>query len=149
MNGTVAHVAGNKLFQGTLIAIMSPGATMLQVRSLDSIHATRRKIEYCMCLCYCYCNILESHHLHQNTLSASRSCCSQVLGFTLINSTVALAGYYFAAFTVDRPWMGRRRMQIMGFAWMFVLFMLCAWQYQRLTQPSHLWIFRALYYLSR
>jgi hypothetical protein len=40
-------------------------------------------------------------------------------------------------------------MQIMGFGWMFVLFLLCAWQYQRLTQPSHLWIFRALYYLSR
>lgn len=75
--------------------------------------------------------------------------CVQVLGFTLINSTVALVGYYAAAFTVDKAWMGRRRMQIMGFAWMFVLFMLCAWQYRRLTQPSHLWIFRALYYLSR
>lgn len=126
---------------------------------------------------------------------------AQVLGYTLINSTVALAGYYAAAFTVDKPWMGRRRMQvmdclfilleqvtlclvqlndlvpwlcacvvcweaswchfgnrrtfsfvamqIMGFAWMAVLFLLCAWGYQRLTQPSHLWIFRALYYLSR
>ena len=40
-------------------------------------------------------------------------------------------------------------MQIMGFGWMFVLFLLCAWQYERLTQPAHLWIFRALYYLSR
>jgi len=27
-------------------------------------------------------------------------------------------GYYFAAFTIDRPWMGRMRMQAMGFAWM-------------------------------
>lgn len=40
-------------------------------------------------------------------------------------------------------------LQIMGFGWMFVLFLLCAWQYTRLTQPAHLWIFRALYYLSR
>ena len=30
-----------------------------------------------------------------------------------------------------------------------MLFLLCAWQYKRLTQPAHLWIFRALYYLSR
>jgi hypothetical protein len=35
-----------------------------------------------------------------------------VLGYTLINSTVALVGYYAAAFTVDKPWMGRRRMQV-------------------------------------
>ena len=37
---------------------------------------------------------------------------SQVLGWTLVNSTVALAGYYFSAFTVDKPWMGRRRLQV-------------------------------------
>ena len=36
----------------------------------------------------------------------------QVLGWTLVNSTVALAGYYFSAFTVDKPWMGRRRLQV-------------------------------------
>ena len=34
------------------------------------------------------------------------------LEWTLLNSTVALVGYYFAAFTVDRTWMGRRRMQV-------------------------------------
>lgn len=33
-------------------------------------------------------------------------------------SFAALVGYYFAAFTIDRPWMGRMRMQAMGFAWM-------------------------------
>lgn len=41
-----------------------------------------------------------------------------MLEWTLLNSTVALVGYYFAAFTIDRPWMGRTRMQSMGFAWM-------------------------------
>ena len=35
-----------------------------------------------------------------------------VLGWTLVNSTVALAGYYFSAFTVDKRWMGRRRLQV-------------------------------------
>lgn len=42
----------------------------------------------------------------------------QVLEWTLLNSAVALVGYYFAAFTIDRPWMGRTRMQSMGFLWM-------------------------------
>ena len=45
--------------------------------------------------------------------------------------------------------MGRRRMQTMGFAWMFVLFVVCATQYANLTQPRYLWIFRTLYYMSR
>ena len=35
-----------------------------------------------------------------------------LLQFNLLNSSVALVGYYFAAFTIDRPWMGRRRMQV-------------------------------------
>ena len=34
------------------------------------------------------------------------------LEWTLLNSTVALAGYYFAAFTIDKRWMGRSRMQV-------------------------------------
>ena len=34
------------------------------------------------------------------------------LEFNLLNSSVALFGYYLAAFTIDRPWMGRRRMQV-------------------------------------
>jgi MFS family permease len=53
--------------------------------------------------------------------------------YTLLNSTVALTGYYFAAFTIDRKWMGRRNMQIMGFSWMFVLFLICAAAFSQLT----------------
>ena len=45
----------------------------------------------------------------------------QILEWTLLNSAVALVGYYFAAFTIDKPWMGRMRMQIMGFSWMVSL----------------------------
>ena len=35
------------------------------------------------------------------------------LEWTLLNSSVALVGYYFAAFSIDKPWMGRKRMQSM------------------------------------
>jgi len=35
-----------------------------------------------------------------------------LLQFNLLNSSVALVGYYVAAFTVDKAWMGRRRMQV-------------------------------------
>ena len=35
-----------------------------------------------------------------------------LLEYNLLNSSVALFGYYFAAFTIDRIWMGRRRMQV-------------------------------------
>ena len=36
----------------------------------------------------------------------------QQLEFNLLNSSVALFGYYLAAFTIDLPWMGRRGMQV-------------------------------------
>lgn len=42
----------------------------------------------------------------------------EVLQWTLLNNSVALLGYYAAALTIDRPWMGRTRMQIMGFTWL-------------------------------
>ncbi len=33
------------------------------------------------------------------------------LEWTLLNSAIALMGYYVAAFTIDCKWMGRYRMQ--------------------------------------
>ncbi|KAG2495268.1 hypothetical protein HYH03_006541 [Edaphochlamys debaryana] len=72
----------------------------------------------------------------------------QVLEWTLLNSAVALVGYYFAAFTIDRPWMGRMRMQVMGFTWMFVLFLICAVQYNELIKPQWIHAFQFLYYFS-
>lgn len=97
------HVAGNKLFQSTFIAIINPSAKS---------------------------NII------------------QILEWTLLNSTVALTGYYFAAFTVDKKWMGRVRMQVMGFAWMALLFGLCAGLYNTLLEPSNIHVFQFLYYFS-
>lgn len=56
-------------------------------------------------------SLKQSYALERNRLEINWWCC-QVLGWTLLNSTVALVGYYVAAFTVDKPWMGRRRMQV-------------------------------------
>ncbi|GLI58503.1 hypothetical protein VaNZ11_000236 [Volvox africanus] len=72
----------------------------------------------------------------------------QVLEWTLLNSAVALVGYYFAAFTIDRRWMGRMRMQMMGFSWMFVLFLICAVHYDQLRTPKYIHAFQFLYYFS-
>lgn len=57
----------------------------------------------------------------------------EVLEYTLLNSAVALAGYYVAAFTIDKPWMGRVRMQTMGFLVSFVLFFVCGFAYNVLV----------------
>lgn len=70
------------------------------------------------------------------------------LEWTLLNSTVALVGYYFAAFTVDKRWMGRSRMQMMGFSWMFVLFLICAVAYHQLVTPKGIHWFQFLYFFS-
>ncbi|KAG2425952.1 hypothetical protein HXX76_013325 [Chlamydomonas incerta] len=72
----------------------------------------------------------------------------QVLEWTLLNSAVALAGYYCAALTIDKPWMGRSRMQMMGFSWMFVLFLICAVHYTELSTPQYIHAFQFLYYFS-
>lgn len=57
---------------------------------------------------------------------------SDVLLFTLLNSGVALIGYYVAAYTVDH--MGRVFVQSMGFIMTFVLFLLCGVCYDKLVQ---------------
>ena len=36
--------------------------------------------------------------------------------------------------------------QVMGFGWMFVLFMICAAQYSRLASPAYIHVFQFLYY---
>lgn len=35
-----------------------------------------------------------------------------LLEYNMLNSTVALVGYYVAAYTIDLPYIGRRRMQV-------------------------------------
>ncbi|KAK9839247.1 hypothetical protein WJX81_004005 [Elliptochloris bilobata] len=73
----------------------------------------------------------------------------QQLEFNLLNSCVALWGYYLAAFTIDLPWMGRRRMQVMGFAWLLILFLACGLAFAPLTgSAAGLRGFQTLYFVS-
>ena len=53
--------------------------------------------------------------------------------WSVVNSAVALCGYYVAAMMVDRAWYGRRTMQGVGFVMMFVLFGICGFAYPALT----------------
>jgi len=71
-----------------------------------------------------------------------------VLKYTLLNSFVALTGYYAAGFVVDKPWMGRVRLQSLGFFMTFLLFLPCGIAYDTLTQPDNVWALQMLYYLS-
>ncbi|KAK9807684.1 hypothetical protein WJX72_006095 [[Myrmecia] bisecta] len=72
-----------------------------------------------------------------------------VLEYNFLNSSVALFGYYFAAFTIDKAWMGRRRMQVVGFGWLFALFLICGLAFNQLTaSANNLKWFQALYYIS-
>ena len=53
--------------------------------------------------------------------------------WSVLNSAVALCGYYTASIMVDRPWYGRRIMQGVGFVMMFILFGICGVAYPTLT----------------
>jgi hypothetical protein len=69
------------------------------------------------------------------------------LKWTLLNSAVALVGYYFAAFTVDRKWMGRVRMQNMGFLMCTIIFF-CSIFYDTLVKKQNIHWFQFLYFFS-
>eukprot|EP00884_Botryococcus_braunii_P017220 jgi/Botrbrau1/4181/Bobra.0192s0041.1 len=71
------------------------------------------------------------------------------LMWTALNSFIALVGYYFAAFTIDKKWMGRVRLQNMGFLIVFVCFLVCAAAYDWLiSTPQTLHLFQFLYFAS-
>lgn len=57
-------------------------------------------------------------------------------------------GYILAAYTIDKPWMGRMRLQGLGFLMSFILFICCGVAYHQLIHPSHIHWFQALYYLA-
>jgi len=60
----------------------------------------------------------------------------EVMNFNLLNAFVGFIGYYFAAFTIDYPWMGRVRMQMMGFLCISILFLACGIDYDNLSSKS-------------
>lgn len=69
--------------------------------------------------------------------------------FNLVNIAVSLVGYYLAAFLIDHKSYGRVRMQQVGFAMDFILFLVCAIWFKQLQRPgANIKVFQALYYLS-
>jgi len=64
-----------------------------------------------------------------------------VMDYTLLNSFISLIGYYFAAFTIDYKWMGRVRMQIMGFTIIFIISIICGFDYVGVSSNSQLFLF--------
>lgn len=68
--------------------------------------------------------------------------------YNLINIGVQLVGYYFAAFFIDHRNYGRKRMQLVGFGAMFVLFTVIAAAFPQLNQAgSGAKAFQALFFL--
>ena len=72
----------------------------------------------------------------------------EVLEWTCLNSFVALAGYYCAALAIDKPWMGRTRMQTMGFMWIGFTFLMCSMFYKDLSSKKLIHAFQFFYYFS-
>ena len=74
--------------------------------------------------------------------------------WTVLNSFIALTGYYAAAALIDKPWYGRVRMQNVGFIAMFVFFIVIYAQWSNMggaapgSNPAGAKAFQALYYLS-
>jgi len=69
--------------------------------------------------------------------------------WTVLNSFIALLGYYLAAFMVDKPWYGRRMTQNVGFVAMFVFYIIIYAQWDNMNaSQSGMYAFQAMYYLS-
>lgn len=68
--------------------------------------------------------------------------------YNLINIGCSMAGYYLASFTIDTKFWGRNKMQQLGFAMCFILFMVPGFDYKHYTSKNHVHEFQAMYFLS-
>lgn len=69
--------------------------------------------------------------------------------YNLINIGCELTGYYLAALLIDHKSYGRKRMQLVGFAMMFLLFGTCAIGFDVLNQKgTGATVFQAIYFFS-
>lgn len=68
--------------------------------------------------------------------------------WTLLNSGIALIGYWVAAFLVDDIYYGRLRMQLFGFIFVAALFYVGAGAYIPLTKPGGIHAFQFIYFFS-
>eukprot|EP00243_Klebsormidium_subtile_P012450 TRINITY_DN7622_c0_g1_i1.p1 TRINITY_DN7622_c0_g1~~TRINITY_DN7622_c0_g1_i1.p1 ORF type:complete len:553 (+),score=105.97 TRINITY_DN7622_c0_g1_i1:708-2366(+) len=72
----------------------------------------------------------------------------KLLEWTLLNSSVALVGYFAAALLVDYRWLGRFRLQCLGFALTMAIYFVCAARFYDLVGPTTIHVFRFLYLFS-
>lgn len=72
----------------------------------------------------------------------------ETLLWTLLNSGVALIGYWLAASVIDNPRVGRLRLQLLGFAAVCILFYVAAAVYPSLTSKKGLPTFQFIYFFS-
>jgi hypothetical protein len=68
--------------------------------------------------------------------------------WNLVNVGVSLCGYYLASFLIDNKFIGRKRLQQLGFLMDFVLFVVPGWHYSYYTTKAHIGAFQTMYFLS-
>ncbi|EWC48011.1 hypothetical protein DRE_02590 [Drechslerella stenobrocha 248] len=68
--------------------------------------------------------------------------------WNLVNVSVSLVGYYLASLLIDNKLYGRKWMQIVGFMFDFLLFIIPAFSYAYFTSREHIHAFQAMYFLS-
>ncbi|DBA96631.1 TPA: hypothetical protein ACH3X1_015490 [Trebouxia sp. C0004] len=81
-------------------------------------------------------------------LSPAGADLEETLLWTLLNSGVALIGYWLAASVIDNPKVGRLRLQLLGFAAVCILFYLAAAIYPSLASKKGLPTFQFIYFFS-
>ncbi|KAN0112586.1 putative inorganic phosphate transporter C8E4.01c [Hyaloscypha variabilis] len=69
--------------------------------------------------------------------------------WNLLNVGVSLCGYYLASFLIDIKFVGRKRMQQLGFLMDFILFVVPAFHYHYYAdEKAHIGAFQTMYFLS-
>ncbi|KUJ18583.1 putative inorganic phosphate transporter C8E4.01c [Mollisia scopiformis] len=69
--------------------------------------------------------------------------------WNMVNVGVSLCGYYLASFLIDNKFVGRKRMQQLGFFMDFILFVVPAFHYNFYAlNKAHIPAFQAMYFLS-
>lgn len=69
--------------------------------------------------------------------------------WNMVNIGVSLCGYYLASFLIDNKFVGRKRMQQLGFFMDFVLFVVPAFHYTYYAKEKpHIAAFQTMYFLS-
>lgn len=101
--------------------IINPGATLIQVLEWTLLNSTVGAPRAGAWVLWGALAAAERPPFRSRALTWALPCLP-------LSFSTALIGYYFAAFTIDRPWMGRMRMQAMGFAWMGEARTRAAWE---------------------